>query len=120
MSGGRPSGPQTAVGDHPSCTSDLSAEASAKAEARKDGETAGCARTPDLIRGKGLVLTEDGAAGPKQRKEVSPPGLAPDHAKDGSRMAETATGGLGSRQPDPPRFIGGCAKSEDQSSSFLR
>ena len=61
MSGGRPSGPQTAEGDHPSCTS----------EARKDGETAGCARTPDLIRGKGLVLTEDGAAGPKQERKAS-------------------------------------------------
>jgi hypothetical protein len=35
MSGGRPSRPQTVEGDHPSCTNAV----------RKDGETAGCARS---------------------------------------------------------------------------
>lgn len=71
MSGGRPSRPQPPVGDHPSCTN----------EERKDGETAGCARTPDLIGGKGLVLTEDGAAGPQAKESFSPSGLAEDYAQ---------------------------------------
>lgn len=76
MSGGRPSGPQTAVGDHPSCTS----------KARKDGETAGCARS----HSEGLVL--DGGRGrrpPKKKKNIQPQraGIR-SRARDGSRMAE--------------------------------
>ena len=82
MSGGRPSGPQTAVGDHPSCTS----------EARKDGETAGCARTPDLIRGKGLVLTAKGVADPKKERESQP-------ARAGIRSAQ----GVEAEWPRPPK-----------------
>ena len=58
MSRGKPSRPQTAEGDRPSCTN----------EERKDGETADCARP-------GLVLMVDGAAGPKTKK-VGPSGLA--------------------------------------------
>jgi len=61
MSGGRPSGPQTAVGDHPSCTSNV----------RTDGETAGCARS----RSEGLGLDGGGVADPnKKKKEVSQSG----------------------------------------------
>jgi len=48
---------------------------------------------------EGLVLTEDGAAGPKQKKERQPLRAGRWCARDGSRRAETATGGLGSRQP---------------------
>lgn len=55
MSGGRPSGPQTAVGDHPSCTS----------KARKDGETAGCARS----HSEGLGLDGGGVADPNKKEK---------------------------------------------------
>jgi hypothetical protein len=87
MSGGRPSRPQTAEGDHPSCTN----------EERKDGETAGCARSQQT---KGLVLTEDGAADPKKKKKkVSPSGLASITRKGWKPHGRDRR--LGSRQPGP-------------------
>ena len=67
MSRGRPSRPQTAVGDHPSCTNKV----------RKDGETAGSAHSTC----RGLGLDGGRAAGPHKRKRtVSPSGLA-NHAQ---------------------------------------
>lgn len=92
MSGGRPSGPQTAVGDHPSCTSN----------ARKDGETAGCARSSS----EGLGLDGEGVADPQKRKKNYQPQRAGirSRARDGSRMAETT----GSVYDSPARK--GCVK----------
>jgi len=50
---------------------------------------------------EGLVLTEDGAAGPNQKGSVSPPGLAHDGQGMEAAMAETSQRRrLGSRQPD--------------------
>lgn len=91
MSGGRPSGPQTAVGDHPSCTS----------KARKDGETAGSARSSS----EGLGLDGEGVADPNKRKKNCQPQRAgiKSRARNGSRMAE-ATGSV----HDSPACLG-CA-----------
>jgi hypothetical protein len=89
MSGGRPSRPQTAEGDRPSCTN----------EVRKEGETAGCARSASA----GLGL--DGGWGRRplfEKEKVQPFRAGIEYrARDGSRMAETANGWLGSRQPGP-------------------
>jgi len=51
--------PQAAVGDHPSCTS----------EARKDGETADCARSSC----EGLGLDGEGGRRPQNKKRESQP-----------------------------------------------
>ena len=70
---------------------------------------------------KGLVLTAKGVADPKAKgRKSARQGWHQISARDGSRMAETANGGLGSRQPDPPGFLGGCANTEDQSSLLFR
>jgi len=52
---------------------------------------------------QGLVLMVDGVADPLFEKEKVQPFRAgiSYRARDGSRMAETAKGGLGSRQPGP-------------------
>lgn len=93
MSGGRPSGPQTAEGDHPSCTS------------RRRGRTGRPLAAP-AAHAEGLVLTEDGAAGPKQERKRQPVRAGRGYARDGSRRAETSQRRrLGSRQPAPK----GCA-----------
>lgn len=101
MSGGRPSGPQTAVGDHPSCT---------RTDQREGRGRMGRPLAAPAAHAEGLVLTEDGAAGPLNKKKKRQPAGAGlrKRARDGSRLAETATGGLGSRQPGPS----GCALIE--------
>ena len=86
MSGGMPSRPAPAEGDHPVCT--IAPEPGRRRDGRS-GIPPGDARTPDLIRGEGLALGEDGAAGPG-RDEMSAAGW-PHHprARDRHRMAET-------------------------------
>jgi len=80
MSGGRPSRPQTAEGDHPSCTN----------EVRKDGETGGCARSASERLGL------DGGWGRRplfeKGKRFSPSGLASDIAQ-----------GMKAAWPRPPK-----------------
>ena len=85
MSGGRPSGPQTAVGDHPSCTS----------KARKDGETAGCARS----HSEGLGLDGGGVADPNKKEERKSADQAGIRYAQGME-ADRPRLWLGSRQPD--------------------
>lgn len=53
------------------------------------------------IQVKDLALTAPGAAGPNQRKKCQPFTAGDNCARDGSRMAETAKGGLGLRKPGP-------------------
>jgi len=59
--------------------------------------------TAPAAHAKGLVLTAKGVADPrtKKREKSARQGWHQISARDGSRLAETATGGFGSRQPDP-------------------
>ena len=76
MSGGRPSRSHPAEGDHPPC----------KSNARKDGETAECARSTS----EGLGLDGGGIAAPKQEEEeISLSGWHLIRAGDGSLQGET-------------------------------
>ena len=93
MSGGRPSRPQTAEGDHPSCTN----------EVRKDGETAGCARNASA----GLGLDGGWGHRPLKQKQKSQPEGWHSFSRKGSKPdGRDGFSRLDSREPG----LKGCAR----------